>query len=45
MVLCQGAVKADDVVQGKAKDCWFLGALAIVAAKPGMLQQLVHFSW
>eukprot|EP00286_Rhodomonas_abbreviata_P027498 CAMPEP_0181313616 /NCGR_PEP_ID=MMETSP1101-20121128/14345_1 /TAXON_ID=46948 /ORGANISM="Rhodomonas abbreviata, Strain Caron Lab Isolate" /LENGTH=278 /DNA_ID=CAMNT_0023420585 /DNA_START=171 /DNA_END=1004 /DNA_ORIENTATION=+ len=40
-----GAVQADDVVQGRAKDCWFLGALAIVASKPGMLQALVDFSW
>ena len=41
----EGAVQADDVVQGRAKDCWFLGALAIVASKPGMLQKLVQFSW
>ena len=34
-----------DVIQGRLKDCWLLGALAIAAAKPNLLQSNVRFSW
>ncbi|KAJ1463891.1 hypothetical protein T484DRAFT_1872353, partial [Baffinella frigidus] len=43
--LWEGSVAPDDVVQGALKDCWFLGALAIVAAKPGMLLTICKFSY
>ena len=34
-----------DVIQGRLGDCWLLGALAIAAAKPNLLQSNVRFSW
>lgn len=38
--LWKGGIKAGDVVQGALGDCWFLSALAVMAAKPHLLQQL-----
>lgn len=36
---------ASDVIQGRLKDCWLLGAFSIVAAKARALQERVLFAW
>jgi len=36
---------ADDVIQGRLKDCWLLGAFSIAAAKARALQERVVFAW
>jgi len=36
---------ASDVIQGRLKDCWLLGALSIVATRPRLLQERVRFAW
>jgi len=34
-----------DVIQGRLKDCWLLGAMTIVAARARALQERVRFAW
>ena len=44
-MLFKAGFAPSDVIQGRLKDCWLLGSLAIAAAKPNLLQSLVRFSW
>lgn len=42
--LFKDGVSAGDVMQGKLGDCWFLGALAIVASRDHLFQKLFAFT-
>ena len=44
-LLFKDTMAPSDVIQGRLQDCWFLGALSIVASKPGLLQRNLEFAW
>lgn len=39
--LFQGEIEADDLLQGRIGDCWLIAALACVAERPEILQQVI----
>ena len=44
-LLFKDTMAPSDVIQGRLQNCWFLGALSIVASKPGLLLRNLEFAW